>query len=761
MFLLWYAFCLPTALFPKDYSTVILSKEQQLLGASIAKDEQWRFPPTDNIPEKFKTCLLHFEDAYFYQHPGFNPISIAKAIQTNFKRNKNVRGASTLTQQVIRLSRGKQRTYGEKLIELILATRLEIRDSKDDILKLYMHHAPFGGNVVGLEMASWRYFGTSPEKLSWAESATLAVLPNAPSLIFPGKNKNLLKKKRDFLLQKLHQKGVLDSITYQLSVQESLPQKPIALPLENIHLLSLLAQKHQGERLETSIDYTLQRQVLATVKKYHQQYQKNNIHNIGVLVLNVKTKKVLAYVGNSPTSIKNNKYVDVIQAQRSTGSTLKPVLYMGMMSSGELLPSMLVADIPTQIQEYNPQNYDRTFTGAIPVNKAISKSLNVPAVRLLRRYGLQKFYDDLQSLDLKGIHKSIDHYGLPLILGGAESSLWDLTNMYANLASTVNHYSETESRYFTKEQQYASFVARDSLDLGNLSFDQNSYDAGSIYKGFEAMSEVVRPDEDLEWKHYASAQKIAWKTGTSFGNKDAWSIGVNQNYAVGVWVGNADGEGIADMTGVHNAAPIMFSVFESLPNNQWLETPWDGLQETKVCALSGHKPNALCPITREWIPMVVQHTLPCPYHQQIYVDARSQYRVYKNCVTANNLQQKTFFVLPSNQAWYYKKANPNYANLPPVAPNCLQQNSTVMDFLSPTENTSFVLTKDFNEQTQPLVIKVSHQRNNEKLFWYVDETYVKTTEHFHEIAIIPTLGTHTVTVVDENGNEIHRTLNIE
>nr|WP_316927723.1 penicillin-binding protein 1C [Ochrovirga pacifica] len=732
-----------------------------MLGATIADDEQWRFPAADSIPHKFKTCLLQFEDAYFYQHPGFNPIAIAKAVQTNIQQQKTVRGASTITQQVIRLSRKKQRTYWEKFIELILATRLELRFSKDEILQTYAQHAPFGGNVVGLEMAAWRYFGVSPHQLSWAESATLAVLPNAPSLIFPGKNKNRLKKKRDFLLQKLYQQQKIDSLTYQLSLHESLPQKPVPLPLENQHLVSLLHQQYKGKRLVTSIDAVLQHKVLEIVKNYHQQYQQNNIHNLGVLVLDLSQKKVLAYVGNSPTSNENQKYVDVIQAHRSTGSTLKPILYMAMMHEGELLPKMLVADVPTQIREYRPENYNRNFAGAVPANKAIAQSLNVPAVRMLQAFGLQKFHHDLNRLQLNGIDKSVDCYGLPLILGGAESSLWDLTSTYANLASTVNHFSANQSTYFTREFQSPSFFKNTSLNLGTTTFDPPVFDAGSIYKGFEAMTEVVRPDEDLEWKHYASAQKIAWKTGTSFGNKDAWSLGVNKQYAVGVWVGNADGEGIADMTGVHHAAPVMFDVFEQLPNKNWLTAPVDDLQEIKVCEISGHRPNPYCPTTQQLVPLVTNHTLPCPYHQQIFLDDQAQYRVFKNCVENNNLQTKTFFVLPANQAWYYQKSHPNYKSLPPVQANCLNNTVGVMDFLSPTKSTSFILAKDFDGKKQPLVIQVAHQRPNEKLFWYVDDKFVKTTQHFHELAFVPTLGKHTITVVDENGNQQTRQLNIE
>ncbi|PCI04783.1 MAG: penicillin-binding protein 1C, partial [Flavobacteriaceae bacterium] len=225
--LLAYYFCLPKQLFKAPTTTVITSNNNQLLGALIATDGQWRFPKNDSVPEKFKTCILNFEDAYFYKHPGFNPVSIFKALKGNLQSGKIKRGGSTITQQVIRLSRtGRPRTYLEKLKEIILATRLEFRTSKNNILSYYCSNAPFGGNVVGLDAAAWRYFNRNPSQLSWAENATLAVLPNAPSLIYPGKNQQLLLKKRNRLLHKLLTKNSIDSLTYQLSIAEGLPQKP-------------------------------------------------------------------------------------------------------------------------------------------------------------------------------------------------------------------------------------------------------------------------------------------------------------------------------------------------------------------------------------------------------------------------------------------------------------------------------------------------------------------------------------------------------
>ena len=349
-----YYFSLPRTLFQEPYSTVIESKEGELLGAKIARDGQWRFPAQDSIPEKFKKCIVYFEDEYFYKHPGFNPVAMVNAIKQNRKAGKVVRGGSTLTQQVIRLSRkGKGRTYFEKIIEIILSTRLELRHSKDKILELYAAHAPFGGNVVGLEMASWRYFGVQSNQLSWAESATLAVLPNAPSLIYPGKNQLKLLKKRNTLLLKLKNESIIDNQTYELAIEEPLPQKPYDLPQIAPHLLQRVAKNQEGTRLKTTLDMALQNRVNQIAKYYYNQYKQNEVNNLAIIVIDVKTRNIISYVGNSPTDLNHQKDVDIVDAPRSTGSILKPLLYAAMLDEGELLPNTLIADIPTQISGYS------------------------------------------------------------------------------------------------------------------------------------------------------------------------------------------------------------------------------------------------------------------------------------------------------------------------------------------------------------------------------------------------------------------------
>jgi len=760
--LLFYGFCLPEQLFNKPTATVIESTEGNLLGAQIASDGQWRFPKSDSVPTKFKHCIVQFEDAHFYQHPGFNPISIFKALKSNINKGSVVRGGSTITQQVIRLSRnGKSRTYFEKLKELILATRLEIRESKDEILNYYASNAPFGGNVVGIDVASWRYFGVQPYQLSWAESATLAVLPNAPSLIYPGKNQQKLVKKRNRLLNKLCQQKIIDTLTYQLAIQETLPQKPFPLPQIATHLLQKIAKSNKGQRIKTSVKYNTQESINNIVKQHHSILKQNGVHNMAVLVLDVKTKNVLGYVGNTPTTKENQKDVNIIDAPRSTGSVLKPLLYMAMLDKGELLPNTLVADIPTTIANYTPQNFNLQYTGAVSAKKALAKSLNIPAVRMLHQYGLARFYDELGKFKLKHINKGANHYGLSLILGGAESSLWDLCNTYASLAGTVNHYTETSSEYYTNEFVKVSFTKNKPIDFSKLNLEKTIFDAGSIYLAFEAMKEVNRPEGDEAWKFYDSSKEIAWKTGTSFGNRDAWAIGVTNDIVVGVWVGNADGEGRPGLTGINSAAPVLFDVFNLFPKSTWFTKPYDELVEVNTCSQSGYLATELCETTKSWIPSVGSRFNPCPFHHLVHIDKNSNYRVNTSCEALDNIENTPWFTLPPLQEWYYKKHHANYKTLPKLRDDCSRETGVTMDFISPKNNSTIILAKNEHEKTNPLILKIAHTNPETKVFWYIDNKFIQTTETFHEIGVLPEAGKHTITVVDAIGNELKRTITVK
>ncbi|MGJ8591637.1 MAG: penicillin-binding protein 1C [Aquaticitalea sp.] len=757
-----YYFCLPTNLFKDPTATVITSSNNELLGAMIAQDGQWRFPQNDSVPEKFKTCIIQFEDEYFYRHPGFNPVSIFKALRDNVSSGDVKRGGSTLTQQVIRMSRkNPSRTYVEKIKEIILATRLEFRASKGKILSYYSSNAPFGGNVVGLDAASWRYFNRDANDLSWAESATLAVLPNAPSLIYPGKNQERLLEKRNRLLLKLLKNEVIDSLSYQLSVAEEIPKKPYALPQIAPHLLQKIAKNQYGKHVETTIKKSLQEQTNRIVSNHYNTLSQNEIYNMAVLVLDVKTRKVLAYVGNSPTDISHQKDVDVIDKPRSTGSILKPFLYAAMLDAGDMLPNTLVADVPTQFGSYNPENFDKSFDGAVPASRALSRSLNIPSVRMLQEFGLDRFHHYLKALKMKDLKYNANHYGLSLILGGAESNLWDLCKSYANMSSTLNHFNETSSEYFSNEFCEPTFLANQTIDFGEKSSEKTLFDAASIYLTYESLKEVNRPEGDENWEFYDSSKQIAWKTGTSFGFRDAWAIGTTKDYVVGVWVGNADGEGRPGLVGVQTAAPILFDVFDVLPNTEWFSKPFDEMAEVSICAKSGYRASQNCDeVEQKFIQVSGLKTGPCPYHVLVHLDRSQQFQVNSSCEDVNSMVHKSWFVLPPLMEYYYKAKNPFYTTLPRFRDDCLGEEAISMQFIYPKDNNTIFLPKDFDGKMNNLILKIAHSKPETLVYWYLDDTFLGTTKDIHEFAMQPTQGKHLLTVVDALGNEAKRWIEI-
>ncbi len=741
-------------------STVLLSKEGILLGAKIAEDGQWRFPELDSIPQKMETCLLLFEDEYFYKHPGFNPISIFRAISQNIKAGKVVSGGSTITMQLVRIAReNKSRNYFQKIIEIILSTKYELRYSKMKILKKYLENAPFGGNVVGLEAAAWRYYARSPYQLSWAENATLAVLPNAPSLIYPGKGQSILLKKRNRLLKKLFEKGKIDSISYELSLMEPIPEKPHDLPRIAPHLLEQIAIHFDKKKFQSSVQLQTQEKVSEIISQHHQILTHNQIFNAAALVIDNKTKKVIAYIGNTKNSSpEHGSDVDIINAPRSTGSILKPFLFSAMVTDGELLPNMLVADIPTQIQGFSPKNFNLSYDGAVPAKKALSRSLNIPAVRMLRDYGIETFLNYLKKLNLTHISKNADYYGLSLILGGAEASLWDLVSAYSSMANIANNYPNNNGKYQRSDWNKISFNNRINDEEVILSDNYEVFSASAIYSTFKALLEVNRPDTEAGWEMFGSSQNIAWKTGTSYGYRDAWAIGVTPEYTVGVWVGNADGEGRPGLTGTTVAAPILFDIYNSLPNTTWFQEPYNDMVQLKVCRESGYPASSHCEhIDTIWVANQINKTVICPFHEIIHLDSLARFQVNSDCYPQQFMKHKSWFILPPAWEWYFRNKNPFYKKLPPFRPDCLGSSTiSMMEFLYPTESTNIYVPRDLNGELSEIVFKIVHREPNIKLFWHLDDEFIGTTEHFHEKGIRPDLGKHAMTVVDELGNSISK-----
>lgn len=745
-------------IFHEPLSTVFLDRDGNLLGARIAEDQQWRFPERKDVPEKFKKAIITYEDRYFYYHPGFNPVSLIRAVYQDIKKGKIVSGGSTISMQVIRLSRkNARRTLWEKLIEIFRAFRLELSHSKKEILALYASHAPFGGNIMGLDAAAWRYFGIFPENLSWAEAATLAVLPNSPALIYPGKNQYRMLLKRNRLLEQLCRSGVIDRNTCELAKAEMLPQKPFPLPQLAPHLLERAAKEDQtGKRIISTLDINLQEKINEILLLHYPQLKANEIENAAALVVEVSTGNVLTYAGNIPFEgePEHGSDVDVIISPRSTGSILKPFLYTAMLNDGLILPNSLVPDIPMQIGGFIPENYDLTYDGAVPAQRALSRSLNIPAVKMLQTYGYDQFCSLLRKIGMTTLTRPADHYGLSLILGGAEAKLWDLAGIYASMARTLNRYTET-GKYDMNDFHPPVFIEKGKKSKPELTSNCPIFDAASIFLAFTAMVEVARPDEEQQWQQFSSSSKIAWKTGTSYGNRDAWSVGVTPGYVVAVWVGNASGEGRPGLTGIGTAAPILFDIFKTLPFTPWFKTPYNEMVPITVCHQSGFRATPICEKADTiWVQKKGLLTPPCPFHQIVHLDKTETWQVTSNCVSPSEMVHKSWFILPPVQEWYYRNKNPFYKVLPPFKPGCAPPESHNMDMIYPHPDSRIYVPVDLNGKPGDIVFRVAHRNPQHQVYWHLDDRYIGTTVQTHQMALSPSRGIHRLTLVDEDGESL-------
>lgn len=748
-----YIFCLPRQLFHVPYSTVVTDRNGELLGARIASDGQWRFPPRNTTPEKVKQCLITFEDRHFYHHWGVNPVSTGRAAYQNLKNKRIVSGGSTLTMQTIRLARNESRTFGEKFIEMILATRLEFRASKEKILSMYVSHAPFGGNVVGLDAAAWRYFGHSAEELSWAEAAMLAVLPNAPAMIHLSKSRQSLLNKRNRLLKQLCGRKIIDSSTYELAISEPLPDEPHPLPQIAPHLVSRFYQERNGKYSVSTIDRGIQSQIENVAERWSNEFNRSDIRNLAILVIDIRTNQVVAYCGNVNFERKQSgNQVDVIQAPRSTGSILKPFLYYAMLQEGSLLPHTLLPDIPININGFTPQNFSLQFEGAVPASEALARSLNIPAVTMLQKYGVPKFHTFLRQIGLKTINRPASHYGLSLILGGAEATLWDVTNTYAHMGRSLLQLPQTECSLLLSDSENSEAVtSAKTTDI---------FQPGAVWQTFNALTEVNRPEE-IDWKSIPSMHPIAWKTGTSHGFRDAWAVGVTPHYAVGVWVGNATGEGKPGLVGARTAGPVLFDIFSLLPPTQWFKRPGNVFVKTEVCRKSGHLKGRFCEETDTLLILPAGlKTEACPYHHLVTLSADETHRIYENCANLEPTIQKSWFTLPPVWEWYYKQHHPEYSPLPPFKPGCGEDALQPMQFIYPSMNARIVLPKQMDGSPGYMTAELAHGNPVTTIFWHLDNTYLTQTQDFHKISLQPTPGKHSLTAVDSAGNTVTTTFYI-
>jgi len=758
-FIAWWRM-LPDPLFHTPESYVLEARDGTLLSARIAADGQWRFPAGPAVPAKFRRALLLYEDKRFDSHLGVDPLALARAVKLNVKAGRIVSGGSTLTMQLAKLTRADRdaRSYSKKAWEALLALRLEARFSKDEILALYVAHAPFGGNVVGLEAASWRYFGREPATLSWAEAATLAVLPNNPSLVHVSRNRERLLAKRDALLRRLAEAGDLAPIDLELALAEPLVAEPHDLPDLAPHLLETLrVQYPERHRLRTTLDARLQASATAQVNEHSRMLARQQVNNAAAIVIDNTTFEVLAYVGNSQFKCDNEMrnvpiFVDIIRRPRSTGSILKPLLYAAMLEDGTLTPRMLLPDVPTHYDGFAPENFDRRFRGAVRADEALAHSLNIPAVRMLRSYGVARFADLLRNAGMSTLTRPADDYGLTLILGGAEGNLWDISAMYASLANMARAGEADAAPRFRQLTVLA--------DKPGATKDESPIGPGSAWLTLDALLEVPRPGDEGHWRSFASAKRIAWKTGTSFGLRDGWAIGSTSHHTVGVWVGNATGEGRPGLTGSTMAAPLMFGLFNDLPYNDdrvpWFERPTWALKQIDTCVNDGFLAAAECETERTWVPRDSHFDALSPHNIRVHLDANSR-RVNGDCESPFSMRHASWFVLSPAEEYYYRRVHAEYRPLPPLRADC--QGATgrpALALLYPDADAHVLIPTELDGKQGRTVFEAVASRSEATLYWHLDGRYLGETHTFHQQALDIEPGEHILTVVDDGGERVAR-----
>ncbi len=779
-------FAWPRAAFPPDLATAVYDRRGFLLGASVSSDGMWRFPPGAALSPKFVEALTCFEDRRFFYHPGFDSAALIRALGQNLKAGRRVSGGSTLSMQVARIARyGHERSVGEKLAELWMALRLEFLHGKRGVLELYARNAPFGGNVVGIEAASFRYFGRSPELLSWAEAATLAVLPNAPSMAHPGKNRDRLLAKRDRLLRSLRERGSISGADLELALAEPLGEGLCDMPRTAPQLVARYASAREGggegaSRVETTIDAGLQDRVADITERRRQRLAAGGVRNLACIVARIDSGEVLAYVANSSSESADGaspgSLVDLIRAPRSSGSLFKPFLYAAALEAGELGPRSLLPDLPTRYGSYEPENYTGSWSGAIRADEALARSLNVPFVRLLRSFGIERFHAILASTGMRTLGRPPEDYGLALILGGAETSLWDMAGRYAALARSSEGPGPRQGL-----QRFDLALTR--AEAAAVPYRNDPFSRGSAALTLDALTRVARPEEEAAWADYASSRRIAWKTGTSFGNRDAWAIGVDGNFVVGVWAGNASGEGRPSLRGSASAAPLLFEVFSflSASGSRGLAEPGQSgeklanagggtsaaaldsaFRQVEVCADSGWAAGPDCPRTELALVPKASVALPlCPYCRRVALSADGAWRVRAEDEAPGSVRVERRFVLTPAMELYYRRGHLDYRPLPPWRRGALRGEADGgLDLVQPERGASIYIPIELSGKPGATIFVAADRERRATVFWQLDGNYLGSTKGEHRIESRPGPGPHSLTVVDDSGRSVTRSFTV-
>ncbi|WP_337090586.1 peptidoglycan glycosyltransferase PbpC [Proteus terrae] len=644
-------------------ATIVTAQDGTPLWRFADKEGVWRYHVklTDVSPE-YLEALITYEDRWFYQHPGVNPMSILRAAWQDLSSGRIVSGGSTLSMQVARLIDPHSRTLGGKIKQLWRTLQLEWYYSKDEILEIYLNRAPFGGTLEGIGAASWAYLGKSPADLSAGEATLMAVLPQAPSRLRPDRYPERAQAARDKVLDRLAEYQIWP----QEKVDEIKEEQVLLAPRQTPQLAPLLARRMYNEKREpvitTTIDINIQRQLEDIANQW--KYQLADKTSLAILVVDHTDMSVKGYVGSADFN-DNSRFghVDMISAWRSPGSTLKPFIYALALDEGLIHAESLLQDVPRRFDNYRPGNFDSDFNGAVSASEALSRSLNLPAVQLIEVYGAKKFAAKLRHNHLEMRFPYGSEPNLALILGGTATRMDELVSAFSALA----RQGKTAPLRFKPEQ-----IIEDRVLM--------SPGSAWIIRRILAGEARPRPDSAI-----SPVVPLAWKTGTSYGYRDAWSIGVNARYTIGVWVGRPDGTPVAGQFGFATAVPIMNQVNNLLTgyfyqNKQRPPTDLrpNSVTAATICWPTGKalpKEDSNCRVSRRsWI---LDNTIPptllnesqegiLGINEKIWLDNEGK-RTGPNCL---NAELKDIALWPiALEAWLPEKER-RAKRLPPISETC-------------------------------------------------------------------------------------------
>ncbi len=721
----------------KEYSTVVVSRDSTIYHAFLTSDDKWRmYTGLPEISPQLKKALIFKEDKYFYYHPGINPVAVVRALANNIITGRRTSGASTITMQVARLLKPKARTYGNKIIEMFRALQLEWHYSKDEILQLYLNLVPYGSNIEGVKSAAVLFFDKSPNHLSLAEIATLTIIPNRPSSLRLGENNNYIREERNKWLKRYADAKLFDDKQITDALDEPLNAFRSEAPKKAPHISYRLQQSYPHKKIiYSTIDMEMQSKVQKITKSYSQGLYFQNIKNASAIVINNQTREVLAYIG-SPDFFNDEAagQVDGIRAIRSPGSTLKPLLYGMAFDNGLLTPKTVISDVPTSFGGYEPENYDGNFYGQVTIEHALANSLNVPAVKVLSTLGTNPFFEKLEEAGFTQVRKDKKHLGLSAILGGCGATLEALSGLFCAFAN-AGQYAPLQ--FVTG----ASVPATDSL----LSEE-------SVFMLTEILTQLTRPDLPLSWQNSAHLPKVAWKTGTSYGRRDAWSIGYNQNYTVGVWVGNFSGEGVPELSGAEKAAPLLFRIFNAIDydvEEAWYTMPRE-LGIRFVCSESGLLPNDYCnnQVMDYFIPGI-SPSETCHHLKTVFVNPDSTMSYCRSCLPEAGYIKALYPNLPPEIITYYDDNAINYMAIPPHNPDCERLfGGSAPKITSPVHENDYFIDR---HDTMQIMLKCNAANDVNTVYWYINKRFYKSCAAGEKLFFHPPKGRVQISCSDDKG----------